>query len=146
MTFAKPGPVSYAAAMLVAMALAPVWLAIHGQQTAVVALFAFFSKICHQRVERNMLLFGFPTAVCVRCLGIYAGAALGSLIRLKDQMAMRAVALALAVNLFDVAIELAGLHGNLPLLRFLIGGILGLTIGIFLASPHSSADLLASAN
>jgi len=32
--------------------------------------------ICHQRPERSFFLFGAPLAVCARCAGIYAGAAL----------------------------------------------------------------------
>jgi hypothetical protein len=41
-------------------------------------LYAAFSWICHQRPERSWLLAGYPVAVCVRCLGLYAGALAGA--------------------------------------------------------------------
>jgi hypothetical protein len=36
--------------------------------------------ICHQRPERSFYLFGAPLAVCARCAGIYAGAALMAIV------------------------------------------------------------------
>ena len=38
------------------------------------------SVICHQRAERSFHLLGVQLPVCARCLGIYAGAALLSVI------------------------------------------------------------------
>ena len=71
-------------------------------------------KLCHQRPDRVLYLFGAPTAVCVRCLGIYAGAAVGSLLRLNHRLALRCLGAALALNLpVDVAAEVhRDLHGN----------------------------------
>lgn len=36
-------------------------------------IYKFFSSICHQLPERSFYLWGFPLAVCARCLGIYLG-------------------------------------------------------------------------
>ncbi|MEP7304710.1 MAG: DUF2085 domain-containing protein [Acidobacteriota bacterium] len=36
--------------------------------------------VCHQRPERSFYLFGAPLAVCARCAGIYAGAALMAMV------------------------------------------------------------------
>jgi uncharacterized membrane protein len=36
-------------------------------------LYAFFSPICHQIPGRCLTFYGYPLAVCGRCLGIYAG-------------------------------------------------------------------------
>jgi uncharacterized membrane protein len=36
-------------------------------------LYACFSPVCHQKPERSFWLFGFPLAVCARCLGVYTG-------------------------------------------------------------------------
>jgi len=36
-------------------------------------LYGVFSRICHQAPSRCFYLFGFPLAVCTRCLGIYLG-------------------------------------------------------------------------
>ena len=40
-------------------------------------VYACFSPICHQIPARSFYLFGFPLAVCARCLGIYSGFAAG---------------------------------------------------------------------
>src|ERR1700683_2548556 len=71
-----------ALALLVA-ALTPPALMRLGQPLAAMAVSAFFSKLCHQRPDRALYLFGAPAAVCLRCLGIYAGAAISGLLRLK---------------------------------------------------------------
>jgi uncharacterized membrane protein len=42
-------------------------------------LYAGFSPTCHQIPSRCFHVFGYPTAVCARCLGIYAGFFLGTL-------------------------------------------------------------------
>ncbi len=114
------------------LALAPVWLS-HGHRIFGFAVLAFFSKLCHQRPERSLILFGVPAAVCVRCLGIYAGAALGSLTRFARRTAFYWLAAALALNFLDVATESVCLHGNMPPLRFLIGGVLGIAVGALLS-------------
>jgi len=44
------------------------------------ALYALGSRICHQRPERSFHLLAAQLPVCARCLGIYAGAAAGSLL------------------------------------------------------------------
>jgi uncharacterized membrane protein len=59
-------------ALLVAAPILPVPLA--------AALYAIGSYICHQRPERSFHLFAAQLPVCARCLGIYAGGAVGSLL------------------------------------------------------------------
>ena len=120
------------AASLCVLALAPAWVS-PGHRILSLGVFAFFSKVCHQRLERSFVLFGAPVAVCVRCMGVYAGAALGSLMRLDARPALRFFGAALALNCLDVAAESAGLHGNMPLLRLLIGGSLGIAAGAMLS-------------
>ena len=36
-------------------------------------IYLFFSKICHQELERSFSILGKQFAVCVRCTGIYSG-------------------------------------------------------------------------
>ena len=43
-------------------------------------LYAVFSPTCHQIPSRCFYAFGYPAAVCARCLGIYCGFLLGILI------------------------------------------------------------------
>ncbi len=40
-------------------------------------IYAVFSPVCHQISKRSLFIFGFPLAVCTRCLGIYMGSLLG---------------------------------------------------------------------
>ena len=42
-------------------------------------LYTTFSPTCHQIPSRCFLLFGYPLAVCARCLGIYIGFLIGVL-------------------------------------------------------------------
>lgn len=50
-------------------------------------VYAIGSLICHQRPERSYHLFAVQMPVCARCTGVYAGAALASMV-----MAVRAFA------------------------------------------------------
>ena len=45
-----------------------------------ILLYAIFSPICHQIPSRCFYLFGYPLAVCTRCLGIYTGFLLGTIL------------------------------------------------------------------
>jgi len=43
-------------------------------------IYALFSPTCHQIPNRCFYVFGYPMAVCARCLGIYTGFFTGTLI------------------------------------------------------------------
>lgn len=43
-------------------------------------IYLFFSKVCHQKDERSFHLFGHNLGVCSRCVWIYAGFFIGTLI------------------------------------------------------------------
>jgi uncharacterized membrane protein len=111
----------------------------HGEPLAAISIWAFFSKLCHQRPDRVLYLFGAPTAVCLRCLGIYAGSAFGGLVRLSRGTALRWMAAALLLNVVDVVAESLGLHGSMPLPRLLIGSTLGLAAGALLSAEFLNA-------
>ena len=93
----------------------------------------FFSQLCHQDPSRSFVVDGSAVAVCVRCLGIYWGAAVGILVRLKRPR--RLLALALVINLADVVSGAMHWHGNLPFCRFFFGLMLGLGVGAVLSLP-----------
>jgi len=93
-----------------------------------------FAIVCHQRPERSFWIFGGSVAVCSRCLGVYLGAALGLLLRTSRAIAMRLLMAAAAINLFDAASELAGLHGNWLGVRFALGFALGATGALLISS------------
>ena len=98
---------------------------------------SFFSRLCHQDPARSFMVEGSPAAVCVRCLGIYCGAALAPLLRMVEASARRLLAMALLLNLLDVATATLHWHGNLPMPRFLLGVLLGVGAGALLLSPLS---------
>ncbi|PYR75676.1 MAG: hypothetical protein DMF87_19875 [Acidobacteria bacterium] len=56
------------------------------------ALYAVGAQICHQRPERSFHLFAAQLPVCARCLGLYAGAALGSPLALASAVRARIAA------------------------------------------------------
>lgn len=94
----------------------------------------FFSQLCHQDPERSFVLGGAPVAVCVRCLGIYWGVAVGALVRLGR--ARRWLVVAVMVNLLDVATGMLHWHGNMPVFRFFLGLMLGVGVGAVLWPVH----------
>jgi uncharacterized membrane protein len=97
---------------------------------------SFFSRLCHQDPARSFVIAGSPVAVCVRCLGIYCGVALGMLLRLGKVSAFGLLAVALLVNLVDVGSGMLHWHGNMPVTRFWLGLALGLAAGsVFFAPP-----------
>jgi uncharacterized membrane protein len=106
----------------------------HGAPFAALVLSYAFSLVCHQHPERSFWLFGAPVAVCARCLGIYLGAAIGLLLRTSRRMATRLLIAAAAINLLDAFTELAGLHGNWLVVRFLLGVILGAAGALLITS------------
>jgi uncharacterized membrane protein len=120
-----------------ALALTPLAAPLLAPSHPVIALFirSFFSRLCHQDPGRSFVVDGSPIAVCVRCLGIYCGAALGSLLGVGKVPARRLLAIALALNLLDVASASFHWHGNLPVARFLLGLVLGVGAGAVLLSP-----------
>ena len=66
----------YALALLL-LALSPPALAKLHCYDLFDAVMALFVGNCHQQTIRSFWLAGYPLAVCCRCLGIYAGVALG---------------------------------------------------------------------
>ena len=120
--------------LLFAAALAVPYFLAHGFFVIGLALQRGFALVCHQRPERSFSVFGGSVAVCSRCLGIYLGAALGLLFRASRKVALRLLIAAAALNLLDVACELAGLHGNWLAMRFVLGLALGATGAMLIAS------------
>ena len=87
-----------ALALTLAPLAAPLLAASH--PLAALLIRNFFSQLCHQDPRRSFVVDGAAVAVCVRCLGIYWGTAVGMMVRLRR--ARWLLALALIVNLADV--------------------------------------------
>jgi uncharacterized membrane protein len=120
-----------ALALTLAPLAAPLLAASH--PLAALLIRNFFSQLCHQDTRRSFLVDGSAVAVCVRCLGIYWGVAVGALGRLKA--ARWLLALGLVVNLADVVSGALHWHGNVPVFRFFLGLMLGLGVGAVLSLP-----------
>ena len=119
---------------LACAAMAVPFLLTHGFLAIGLALERGFALVCHQRPERSFWIFGGNVAVCSRCLGIYLGAALGLLFRTSRTVALRLLIVATAINLLDVASELATFHGNWPEVRLAFGFVLGASGALLISS------------
>jgi uncharacterized membrane protein len=133
---------------LALLALAPLAapLLAAGHPVLSLVIRSFFSRLCHQDPTRSFVIQGSPVAVCVRCLGIYCGVAMGALFRSAETAWRRLLEGALLLNLLDVAAGMLHWYGNLPVPRFLLGLILGIGAGavLFSTGKPKSAGYLAS--
>jgi len=114
-------------------ALAYPLLIASGCTLSALGIHTFFSHICHQASERSFFLVGTPLAVCARCIGIYAGAAVGAFLRVERALAIKALWTTLALNIVEAATEYAGLHGNWLVVRALLGFALGAAVAALVA-------------
>jgi uncharacterized membrane protein len=141
----RTAAVSCGPAVLASAAVLAPYLSASGLSFFAVAIFWFFSPVCHQAPARSFWILGAPMAVCARCLGIYLGAAVGGWIPAPRRMLLSGLALFAALNLADVLTEAAAWHGNWKLTRFLLGALLGLAAGALVANSlrrESSPRLL----
>jgi len=93
-----------------------------------------FALVCHQRPERSLWVFGCSVAICLRCLGIYLGAAFGLLFRSTRAVAVRLLIAAAALNFLDACSELGRMHGNWLTVRFSLGLALGASAALLISS------------
>ena len=101
-------------------------------------LYACFSPLCHQVPGRSFELFGFPLAVCARCLGIYVGF-LGGMFLYSIRRGFSGVRLPrifffLAVStpiVLDTAANVLGLWATPNLVRFFLGFLWGLILPFY---------------
>ena len=99
-----------------------------------------FSNVCHQIPTRSVVVDGVPLAVCHRCLGIFTGLAVATvlfafLIRFRTwvvQHARTAIVLCLTPLALDWGLDITGLWTNTPSSRTLTGSVFGLTMGAML--------------
>ena len=94
-------------------------------------LYAAGSLVCHQRPERSFHVDAAQLPVCARCLGVYAGAAFGSLVAhvpaLVPGLRPRTVlVMGLVPTIITLAVEWAGVidPGNV------VRGAAGVPVGL----------------
>ena len=109
------------ALLLAAIVAAP--LAAQAWGLGALPLYAAFSWVCHQRPLRTWTIGPYPLAVCVRCLGIYAGALAGSLAGLPFHRRLFYAAGALLAA--EWLIEFSGWVAPPSVARFAVGLLAG---------------------
>ncbi len=96
----------------------------------------FFSNLCHQKEERCYQIAGVPMMVCVRCLWIYLGLAMGHWVfnywRIGMGIAKRLLVVAMILVLLDVIVEQLGFYENWFVSRGISGFLLGFISSRFL--------------
>ncbi len=107
--------------LLAAVVAAPLLTA--GARPEALGIYAAFSWVCHQRPERCWQLAGFPLAVCVRCLGLYAGALAGALAGLRFSRPAFLVSAGLLG--LEWGAEAAGFTAPQPVARLAVGLLAG---------------------
>ena len=111
------------AALLASIAMAAL---LHGRgRPEAMVFYAVLERFCHQDPARSWSLFGELLPVCVRCLGLYAGAFLGALAAARFSKPLFAGALALC--LITWVGEVVNLLANPAEVRFAAGLMLGYT-------------------
>lgn len=104
---------------------------------AATALYLAGSFICHQRPERSFHLEAAQLPVCARCLGVYAGAAVGAVSRLAPGAgpalgARTVLLLGVAPTLATIAIEWSGLSPVGNVIRAVAGVGIGVAAAVVL--------------
>lgn len=101
-------------------------------------LYALFSSVCHQIPSRSFICFGYPLAVCARCLGIYVGflggVGLYPIAKGFSTMTLPKTWLFLLLSLpigIDALGNFAGLWITTSWLRFVFGGIWGFILPFY---------------
>ena len=123
------------------------------------ALMTAFAPACHQLPARSPHLGGVQLAVCHRCLGVYAGLAVGVVaflgLRRWDAWLHRHAAGVLGAALAPAAVDWLAPWAsvlapalaltNTPLSRSLTGAVLGLALGYFAARAGAHATARSQA-
>ena len=127
---------------MVVATLAIGWLALliaaPGLPATVAAVFyAAGAFICHQRPERSFHLDGAQLPVCARCLGVYAGAAAGSIVAHVPGLVLRLrprtlLMLGLVPTLITLVVEWSGLADPGNVVRGAAGVPIGLAAALVL--------------
>lgn len=110
------------------------------------AVYAVGSFICHQIPERSFALAGAQLPVCARCLGLYAGGALGvasCLLAKADAIGVgsrrsvrRLAATAALPTVVTVALEVGGVWSSSNLTRALAGVPFGWVVGLVVVAAR----------
>ena len=95
----------------------------------------FFGRLCHQFNDRCYHINGVALPICVRCVWIYLGMAIGHSLFLfwkpESRRITRALVGVIALMFIDVMFERVGVYNNLFWTRALTGFLFGLIVSHF---------------
>ncbi len=144
----------YAALIAVSLAwigliFAAPWLMAERRFYTSMLIYHGFSAACHQISDRSFYAFGFPLAVCSRCIGIYCGFIIGLLlypfVRNLEEVATpqrKWLFILIAPAVIDFAGGLAGVFQNSFLSRTSTGLLAGAILAFYvLPSVVSSLEM-----
>jgi uncharacterized membrane protein len=104
-------------------------------------IYQSFSYVCHQLPERSYFIGGHTLAVCSRCLGLYAGFALATILyplvrslRQTEAPARKWLFLAAAPLAVDFSLTFLGIWENTHSSRLITGALLG-AVSVFYVMP-----------
>lgn len=120
--------------------LLPWLLAIGGVRTP--SFVAAFHTLCHQRLERTLVILGAPMLVCSRCAGVYAGLFAGIVFPMPRRWLDRGrtiVLVACALTLLEIALQDFGPHAPFHPTRLLTGFASGWAVTAFFAAEALGA-------
>ncbi|MGB2868113.1 MAG: DUF2085 domain-containing protein [Bacteroidota bacterium] len=110
------------------------------------ALYALFSRICHQLPERSFHMFGEHAGVCIRCFAIYFGflfsLSLLPFLKRLDELNIPTPKLfvaALAPMVLDALLNDTGAHASTTFTRIFTGVLLGVVLPWFVVPPFLEA-------
>src|SRR5262245_6692447 len=92
------------------------------------ATYAVGSLICHQQAARSFHIGAAQIPVCARCLGLYAGVAVGAVVAIPLHGHRRALVVSALPTLLTWAVEAAGLAHASNVVRAVAAVPLGLVV------------------
>ena len=102
-------------------------------------VYLFFSKVCHQQDERSFHLFEHKLGVCSRCVWIYAGFLIGTVLYpfRKDLSNVNTpsswfLIIAVSILFIDVLLDSLGIISNTIYSRSVTGFIIGTVLPFYL--------------
>jgi uncharacterized membrane protein len=121
--------------LLCLIVAAPVLASLPGCEDVSALIYIVFAPVCHQHAERSFFLLGRALAVCHRCVGIYLGLFLGSIIPFDSRSLLappfkrRLWVLGATAPLFlDAALPYLGIWKNSAPSRVVSGFIFGIML------------------
>lgn len=93
-------------------------------------LFFLFFGSCHQQPHLSFWIFGYPVALCCRCLGVYTGTALSSILFLLTDIKIniKLYLILLLLCIIDLSFNYLLNINTGKIIRFFIGSIMGTLI------------------